>query len=62
MRIDRCSDLRASSEVFTFGQKKADSLKEGPLMMKFKMRGEFKLSEGLGPSKEDAAVSLSLTK
>ncbi|CAE7568075.1 unnamed protein product [Symbiodinium pilosum] len=32
--------------VFTFGQKKADSLKEGPLMMKFKMRGEFKLSEG----------------
>ena len=33
-------------QVFTFGYKKADSLKEGPLKATFKMKGEFKLSEG----------------
>ncbi|CAE7289464.1 unnamed protein product, partial [Symbiodinium necroappetens] len=32
--------------VFTLGTSKADSLKEGPLKASFKMKGEFKLSEG----------------
>ncbi|CAE7554142.1 unnamed protein product [Symbiodinium sp. CCMP2592] len=32
--------------VFTLGMSKADSLKEGPLKASFKMKGEFKLSEG----------------
>jgi len=32
--------------VFTLGISKADSLKEGPLKASFKMKGEFKLSEG----------------
>ncbi|CAE7800733.1 unnamed protein product [Symbiodinium sp. CCMP2456] len=32
--------------VFTLGTSKADSLKEGPLKTSFKMKGEFKLSEG----------------
>ena len=30
------------------GTSKADSLKEGPLKASFKMKGEFKLSEGAG--------------